>query len=232
MNLKKTKKGKSKQVAFGASIVAILAVLVLFYQIPTDSEYVEQNSDSLIGTVDTFQSSPIMGASDAPITIIEFGDYQCSNCKKWFLNTKPDIVKNYIDSGNAKLIFMDIAFLGKDSIPASIATYCAEEQGRYWDYHGFLYSNQLSIDNGWANPDSLKGYASNLGLNMDMFVSCLDSSKYQKRVQFNTEEAQNNGVTGTPTFFIVGQDGVQEKVIGPQPFSVFEKIIESMLKQG
>ena len=66
---------------------------------------------------------------------------------------------------------------------------------------------------------------------MDMFVSCLDSSKYQKRVQFNTEEAQNNGVTGTPSFFIVGQDGMQEKVIGPQPFSVFEKIIESMLKQ-
>jgi protein-disulfide isomerase len=173
----------------------------------------------------------MMGASDAPITIIEFGDYQCPNCKKWFLNTKPDIVTNYIDSGKAKLVFIDITFLGRDSVPASVATYCAEEQGRYWDYHGFLYSNQLSIDNGWANSDSLKGYASNLELNMDMFVSCLDSAKYQKRVQFNTKEAQNNGVTGTPTFFIVGQDDMQEKVIGPQPFSVFEKIIESMLKQ-
>ena len=208
-----------------------MAILVLFYQIPTNSEYVDPDTNRNIGTVDTSQGSPIMGVSDAPVTIIEFGDYQCPNCKKWFLNTKPDIVTNYIDSGKAKLVFMDIAFLGKDSIPASIATYCAEEQGKYWDYHGFLYSNQLSIDNGWANSDSLKGYASNLGLNMDMFVSCLDSAKYQKRVQFNTEEAQNNGVTGTPTFFIVGQDDVQEKVIGPQPFSVFKKIIEPMLKQ-
>ena len=228
--MEKTKKGKSGQIIFAAGIAVILSVLVLFYQIPTNTELIEPNSERQIGTVDTSQGSPIMGASDAPVTIIEFGDYQCPNCKKWFLNTKPDIITNYIDSGDAKLVFMDIAFLGKDSVPASVATYCAEEQGKYWDYHGFLYSNQLSIDNGWANSDSLKGYASNLGLNMDMFVSCLDSAKYQKRVQFNTEEAENNGVTGTPTFFIVGQDGMQEKVIGPQPFSVFEKIIESMLK--
>ncbi len=229
--MRKNKKGKFTQIILTASIAVVLTIFVLLYQIPINTEYIEPVSERQIGTVDVSQGSPIMGASDAPITIIEFGDYQCPNCKKWFLNTKPDIVTNYIDSGKVKLIFMDIAFLGKDSIPASIATYCAEEQGKYWDYHGFLYSNQLSIDNGWANSDSLKGYASNLGLNMDMFVSCLDSTKYQKRVQFNTEEAQNNGVTGTPTFFIVEQDGIQEKVIGPQPFSVFEKIIESMLEQ-
>jgi len=221
---------KPKLLIFASSIGAILVILVLFYQIPINSEYIDPNTDRKIGTVDTSQASPIMGSDNAPITIIEFGDYQCPNCKKWFLNTKPDIITNYIDTQKANLIFMDIAFLGKDSIPASIATYCAEEQGKYWNYHGFLYSNQLSIDNGWANLDSLKGYASNLGLNMDMFVSCLDSAKYQKRVQFNTEEAQNNGVTGTPTFFIVGPNGIQEKIIGPQPFSVFEKIIESMLK--
>jgi len=154
---------------------------------------------------------------------------QCPNCKKWFLNTKPDIVTNYIDTGKAKLIFADIAFLGKDSIHTSIAGYCAEEQGKYWNYHGFLYSNQLSIDNDWANSDTLKGYAHNLGLNMDMFVSCLDSTKYQKRVQFNTSETQNNGITGTPTFFIIGPYGSQETVIGPQQYSVFKKIMESML---
>ncbi|KAF6246175.1 protein-disulfide isomerase [Nitrosopumilus sp. b3] len=206
----------------------IIVVLVLFYQNP-NSESINLDMNRKIGTVDTSLASPIMGSSNAPITIIEFGDYQCPNCKKWFLNTKPDIKSNYIDTGKVKLVFVDIAFLGKDSIPASIATYCAEEQGKYWEYHGFLYSNQLSIDNGWANSDSLKGYASNLGLNMDMFVSCLDSAKYQKRVEFNTNEAQRNGVIGTPTFFIIGPEGIQEKVNGPQPYSVFEKIIESML---
>ncbi|WP_255465450.1 DsbA family protein [Nitrosopumilus sp. b3] len=219
---------KSKHLIYASSIAMIIVVLVLFYQNP-NSESINLDMNRKIGTVDTSLASPIMGSSNAPITIIEFGDYQCPNCKKWFLNTKPDIKSNYIDTGKVKLVFVDIAFLGKDSIPASIATYCAEEQGKYWEYHGFLYSNQLSIDNGWANSDSLKGYASNLGLNMDMFVSCLDSAKYQKRVEFNTNEAQRNGVIGTPTFFIIGPEGIQEKVNGPQPYSVFEKIIESML---
>ncbi len=220
---------KSKHIIL-SSVIGIVAIsVILFYHPFTNSESINLDMNRQIGTVDTSLGSPIMGSSNAPITIIEFGDYQCPNCKKWFLNTKPDIVTNFIDTGKAKLVFVDIAFLGEDSLPASIATYCAEEQGKYWDYHGFLYSNQLGIDSGWASSDSLKGYAYNLGLDMDMFVSCVDSEKYQKRVQFNTKEAQNNGVNGTPTFFIVGSDGSQEKIIGPQPYSVFEKIIESML---
>ena len=209
--------------------VGVISVGTILFQTSNDSESINLDMDRNIGTVNTSLGSPILGSSNAPITIIEFGDYQCSNCKKWFLDTKPDIVTNYIDTGKVNLVFIDIVFLGKDSGPASIATYCAEEQGKYWDYHGFLYSNQLSIDNGWANSDSLKGYANNLGLNMEMFVSCLDSEKYSKRVQFNTNEAQRNGVTGTPTFFIVGSNGEQEKIVGPQPYSVFEKIIESMI---
>jgi len=87
----------------------------------------------------------------------------------------------------------------------------------------------MGIDNGWASIDSLKGYANNLGLDMGLFVSCIDSDKYEKRVSFNTEESQKNGVTGTPTFIIVGPQGQQERILGPQPYPVFEKIIDSML---
>lgn len=220
---------KVKYILFPIIVFIVIGVAILFYQTQSDSNYINLNMNRQIGTVDTSLGSPLLGSLDAPVTIIEFGDYQCPNCKKWFLSTKPDIVTNYIDTGKVNLIFIDIAFLGKDSIPASIASYCAEEQEKYWDYHSFLYSNQMSIDNGWANSESLKGYAYNLGLNMDMFVSCLDSEKYLKRVQFNTEKAQNNGVTGTPTFFIIGPNGIQEKIVGPQPFSVFEEVIESML---
>jgi len=219
---------KVKYILFPIIVFIVIGVAILFYQTQSDSNYINLNMNRQIGTVDTSLGSPLLGSLDAPVTIIEFGDYQCPNCKKWFLSTKPDIVTNYIDTGKVNLIFIDIAFLGKDSIPASIASYCAEEQEKYWDYHSFLYSNQMSIDNGWANSESLKGYAYNLGLNMDMFVSCLDSEKYLKRVQFNTEEAQNNGVTGTPTFFIIGPNGIQEKIVGPQPFSVFKEVIESM----
>ena len=207
----------------------VFAVGYAAYLSVYDDNSMNLNMNRQIGKVNTSLASPILGSSLAPVTIIEFGDYQCSNCKKWFLNTKPDIVSNYIYTGKVNLVFVDIAFLGKDSIPAARATYCAEEQGRYWDYHGFLYSNQLGIDNGWANQDSLKGYANNLGLNMELFVNCMDSGKYEKRVLFNTEESERNSVTGTPTFIIVGSEGQQERILGPQPYSVFEKSLDSML---
>jgi len=219
--------------SFFVIIPIILFVVITSGYVLYTSEY-DENLINLdmgrqVGDVNTSLGSPLLGSSSAPVTIIEFGDYQCSQCKKWFFNTKPDIVTNYIDTGKANLIFVDIVFLGKDSMPASRASYCAEEQERYWDYHAFLYSKQMEIDGGWANIDSLKGYASNLGFDMDLFVSCMDSGKYEKRVQFNTEESKKNGVTATPTFIIVGPQGQQERIIGPQPFSVFEKTIDSLL---
>ena len=113
------------------------------------------NETLQIGGVDLSHASPVFGETDAPVTIIEFGDYQCPNCQKWFLNTKPDIVTNYIDTGKANLYFVDLAFLGDDSLTASAATYCAEEQGLYWEYHSYLYSNQRGIDGGWADVASL-----------------------------------------------------------------------------
>ena len=214
---------KDRFIIISIIVFVVIGVTYALSISSNDENTMNLDMERQVGDVNTSLASPIMGSPDAPITIIEFGDYQCPNCKKWFLNTKPDIVTNYIDTGKANLIFVDIAFLGKDSVPAARATYCAEEQGKYWEYHGFLYSNQMGIDNGWANIDSLKGYANNLGLDMELFVSCIDSDKYEKRVQFNTDESASNGVTGTPTFIIVGSQGQQERIHGPQPFAVFEK---------
>ena len=214
-----------------AIIVAGVAIASIAFLIPsfTEDTFTNMNMDRKLGTVDTTLGSPLLGSTSAPVTIIEFGDYQCSNCKRWFLETKPTIKENLIDTGKVNLVFVDIAFLGKDSLPASAATYCAEDQQKYWDYNSFLYSNQLGVDNGWANVDSLKGYAFNLGLDMDLFVSCIDSGKYDNRVQKNTDESIRNGVKGTPTFFIIGPDGQQETIVGPQPYDVFKRVIDSMI---
>jgi len=220
---------KSKFVIIPIIVFVAIGLGFALYLSTYNDELMNLDMERQVGEVNTSLASPMLGSDSAPVTIIEFGDYQCSNCKRWFLNTKPDIITNYIETGKANLIFVDIAFLGKDSIPASSATYCAEEQGRYWDYHGLLYSNAMAVDDGWANFDSLQGYALNLGLDMDLFFGCMDSGKYDKRVSFNTKESQNNGVTQTPTFIIVGPQGQQERILGAQPFSVFERIIDSML---
>jgi len=216
-----------KGIIVGVIVVAIIAGISVSSFSPT-SETVNLDMGRTHGTISTAMGSPILGDPSAPITIVEFGDYQCEQCYAWFHETKPSIVQDYIDTGKANLVFVDLAFLGKDSIPASMATYCAEDQEMYWEYHDLLYNFQEGVDNGWANSERLKAFAFSLGLDKDLFESCLDSEKYSKRVQYNIQQAKDNGVRGTPGFFIVGPDG-QQKIGGAQPFSVFKNVLDSMI---
>ena len=210
--------------------VIVIAIIVgVAASSVSSSETVNLDMSRTHGTISTAMGSPILGDPSAPITIVEFGDYQCHQCYNWFHNTKPAIVEDYIETGKANLVFVDLAFLGSDSPIAAQASYCAEDQEMYWEYHGMLYDFQDSkINSGWANSERLKAFAGDLGLDMELFNSCLDSGKYSKRVQYNTQQARDNGVRGTPGFFIVGPDG-QEKLGGAQPFSVFKQVLDNMI---
>jgi len=175
--------------------------------------------------------SPVLGSADAQITIVEFGDYQCEACYHWFHNTRDTLIDNYIETGKAKLVFVDLPFLGRDSITAAQASYCAEDQGKYWEYHTILYTFQEieGYDSGWANRDRLNSFAFTLDMNMDEFNDCMDSSKYKIRVKANYNEAVKQGAQATPTFIIISSDGTTKKFAGAQPYSVFAATIESML---
>src|SRR3989304_319810 len=181
-----------------------------------------------IGGVDLSMAAPVEGDEDAPITIIEFGDYQCPKCKDWFQNEKSKITSNYITKGIAKLYFLDSAWLGDDSIAAAQATYCADDQGKFIEYHSTLYNNQAGIQDGWANMDALKQFATDLELDAEMFNECLDSGIYADRVSHNTEVGTSLGVVGTPYFFIIGPEGDIKKIAGPQPSIVFDAAINSL----
>jgi len=213
-----------KSVIIGVIVVAIIAGIAASYS-SSPSETVNLDMGRTHGTISTAMGSPILGNPSAPITIVEFGDYQCERCYAWFHETKPAITRDYIETGKPNLVFVDLAFLGRDSIPASMATYCAEDQGMYWEYHDLLYNSQESVDNGWANSERLKAFAFSLDLDMELFESCLDSGKYSKCVQYNIQQARENGVKGTPGFFIVGPNG-QQQIGGAQPFSVFKQIMD------
>ena len=123
-------------------------------------------------------ASPILGSAGAQVTIVEFGDYQCEMCHSWFHNTRGTIIDNYVDTGKVNIVFVDLAFLGSDSPIAAQATHCADDQGKYWEYHSILYYKQEGIDNGWASKSMLKEYASELKLDSDQFAGCIDSAKY------------------------------------------------------
>ena len=219
----------NKKIILTGIIVSIIGIsAIAIYSL----SYVEtENLDTrTFGTISTVMGSSILGNPSAPITIVEFGDYQCHQCYNWFHNTQSTVFQNYVDTGKANFVFMDLAFLGRDSPKAAQASYCAEDQGKYWEYHNQLYTAQESqIDNGWANPERLKAFAFSLSLDMDSFESCLDSGKYVKRVQYNIAEAKKLGANGTPTFFIIGPDGQQQKLVGAQPYSVFKQVFDSMI---
>ena len=181
-----------------------------------------------IGGIDLSMAAPVEGNVDAPITIIEFGDYQCPKCKQWFQNEKPSVSSKHIFTDTAKLYFVDFTWLGDDSITAAQASYCADDQGKYNEYHLTLYNNQADIENGWASSDELKQFAIDLGLDSEIFDECLDSGKYASRVSYNTEIGLTQGVEGTPHFFIVGADGTTKEITGPQPSVVFDAAILSL----
>jgi len=219
--------GKKGIIFGGIAAVVIIAIIASASVSQTGNETLNLDMGQTHGTVSTAMGSPILGSASAPITIIEFGDYQCEQCYKWYHNTKDSIVQNYIETGKANLIFVDLAILGRDSPKAAAATYCAEEQGKYWEYHDLLYTFQEGVNSGWANSERLKAFAQSLELDEELFNSCVDSGKFAKRVQFNTNEAKKQGATETPTFIIVNFEG-QQKIGGAQPYSIFQKVLDSM----
>ena len=223
----------SKNIIVGGAFVGIVIVVVVLF---TSFQAGWDNNPGGMGmktvlTVNLENGSPLLGSESAPITIVKFGDYQCEACYYWFHNTRSTLIDNYIETGKAKLVFMDLPFLGRDSITAAQASYCAEDQGKYWEYHTMLYTFQEveAYDSGWADRDRLNAFASSLDMNVDEFNECMDSSKYKKRVKANYDEAVRNGVQSTPTFIIISEDGKKKQFSGAQPYSVFSATIEPML---
>ena len=227
----------NKRLVVSVAFVVIVAVVIIsfstYYATLLETQKLAQ--DRFLASQQEPQQefengSPILGSESAPITIIEFGDYQCEACYAWFHNTRDTLIDNYIETGKAKLIFVDLPFLGRDSPTAAQASYCAEDQEQYWEYHTMLYTFQDGHpDSGWADRDRLNSFAFSLDMNIDEFNECMDSSKYKKRVKANYDEAVNNGLQSTPTFIIISEDGKKEQFSGAQPYSVFALTIESML---
>jgi len=168
--------------------------------------------------------SPFLGNKNAKITIIEFADFRCPFCERFFKDAEKQIIANYVNTGKAKFVFKHYAFLGQESVWASEAAECANEQGKFWEYHNWLYDNQASESNlAYYSKANLIKYAGNVGLDLNKFSSCLNSDKYSGRVSADLAKGQAAGVTGTPTLFINGQS-----VVGAQPFSAFKAVIDGI----
>jgi protein-disulfide isomerase len=163
----------------------------------------------------------ILGDPNAKITLVEYGDYECPFCKKFFEDTGLALRKNYIETGKVKMIYRDFPLpFHPQAMPAALAANCAKEQGKFWLYHDELFKNQEKLN----SLDYVK-LAQDLGLNTETFKSCFENKKYLQKIQKDYGGGQSIGVNGTPTFFINGK-----QIVGAQPYSAFEQIIEQELK--
>ena len=165
----------------------------------------------------------IKGDINAPVTIIEFSDFECPFCGKYVAETYPQIVKDYVDTGKVRYVFRDFPLdFHPDAQKAAEAAECAGEQGMYWEMHDYLFANQ-----DYLGISYLKGFAADLKLDTDKFDECLDSGAMEEEVLADLLEGQSYGVSGTPGFFINGK-----LISGAQPYEVFVQEIEAALAES
>ncbi|KAF6244591.1 thioredoxin domain-containing protein [Nitrosopumilus sp. b2] len=187
----------------------------------------EDNSKKLTPSKLIENGSPVMGKNNAPITILEWGDYQCTFCYKFHQNTLDVINEDFIKTGKIKLVFKDFPLNGPDSLLAAEASYCAEDQGKYWQYHNELYKNWGGERTGWITRNSLDSFAITVNLDLDMFNKCLDEHKYQNKVNELYEFGREIGIDATPSFLVFNDEKII-KIRGNQPLEVFLKTFDEL----
>jgi len=165
-----------------------------------------------------------MGNPNAPVHIIEYGDFQCPYCLKFWSQTEPQLIEEYINADKVYFEYRSYAILGPESVWAAEGAYCAGDQSKFWEYHDTLFTNWTGENVGDFTKDKLITYAKALDLNMEEFEKCLSEEKHKGTVEQDAAEAEASGVHATPTFFINGV-----KVEGSQPFSILKDLIEQAL---
>jgi protein-disulfide isomerase len=194
-----------------------------------------QNQTNLLSLRTLIQSgSPYQGNISAPLTVIDFSDFQCYLCNRYVKNAEQLLNETYIQSGKVALVFKHLPNRGFDSMGAALAAQCTNDQGKFWQFHNLLYGNQKQIDSGWVSKDNLKKFALLIiGLDIQKFDSCLDTAKYKVFVQNDIKLALSFGFKETPSFIIVNNDGSNPEFLqGALPFPSFKAVIDKKLSEG
>ncbi len=237
-----------KLVCITIIVLAVIASGTILYTSSNKGNVVGNNNQPTNNQPSPASASPVkvsmdddavLGDKNAPLTMIEFSDYECPFCKRHFTDVYPQIKKDYIDTGKLKMVFRDfIAVPSHNPLATSeaMAANCAKEQAgdsAYYKFHDQIFAKTTS-NNGLALSE-LPIIAKNIGLNVSQFQQCLDSNKFKAEVEKDQADGKAIGITGTPSF-VVGKStssGVIEGkvIVGAQPFSVFKVIIDQLLSK-
>lgn len=219
-----TKKDEPKMTTQGKIIAGVIAIIAIFllvtiFSAPNNRGGTGQITD--VNMIELMDEDAILGDPNAPITIIEFSDYECPFCAKFHATTYQQLKQKYIDTGVAKLIYRDFPLgFHANAQKAAEAAECAGEQDRYYEMHDTLFTRGVG-----GGVDSFKQYAEDLGLDTEAFNECLDSGQMQLEVSRDAIDGAQVGVSGTPAFFVNGVF-----IGGAQPITAFDEIINQALQ--
>jgi protein-disulfide isomerase len=175
-----------------------------------------------------------LGDADAPVTIIEFADYQCPHCKRFEQTVAGDLQEEYIATGQVRLEFRNMALMGDESFLAAQAAECASAQGKFWEYHDRLFEGQRAANSGAFSSESLVDFAEEVGLDRDAFVQCMVDAEYEQLVLDETDAAREAGAEGTPFFVITTGAGDEDPLTlqGEHDLEEFAQLIDQKLAQA
>jgi protein-disulfide isomerase len=219
-NTKNTKNTKNIVIGIVSIFAIILAIILLSGGSNTTSNSIEGKSLDSISLETLIDDDSIKGDPDAPVTVIEFSDYECPFCQRFYQTTYSLIEENYIDTGKVNFVYRDFPLnFHKNAQKAAEAAECAGEQGQYYEMHDKLFEEGVE-----GGVNSFKQYASDIGLDRGEFDVCLDTGSMRNEVQQDLADGQALGVSGTPSFIINGK-----MVVGAQPYDVIAREIENAL---
>ena len=177
-----------------------------------------------------------MGDPNAPLTVVEFSDFQCPACKAFTDRVEETFIEEYVATGKVYFVYRSMGkWIGQESVAAAEAAYCAGEQNKFWEYHDILFANQTGENVGDFLEKRLIAFAKNIdGLDVKAFKECLESDKYAQQANADFSEGRNLGVQGTPTLFVylTGSDTPLTPIQGVPPIDRLRQILDDALSQA
>jgi protein-disulfide isomerase len=215
------------RLALALFTLLLLAVVVVGCTAPSPQNVAE--APTAAEPADAVNDVRSKGSADAPVTIVEFSDFQCPFCSRWVDDTYPALLQQYIDTGKVRIEFRDFPLesLHPNAMAAAVASRCAGEQGDFWGMHDLLFGRQDQWSSLADPSETFQSFAGELGLNTADFAACLTSGRFDAAIAQDLQDGQAAGISGTPSFLINGN-----LVVGAQPLTVFQQAVDTLLAGG
>jgi len=208
-------------------LIIPIIIGILFGVLFSNYQEMPTTNTSILNKENLLDGATLYGDPNASITIVEFGDYQCTFCYKFHQDTMKKINEKYVKTGHVNFFYKDFPLNGESSILASEASYCAQKQNKFWQYHDIIYENWNGENTGWVTKNSLLGFAKDSGLNLEEYSMCMKNSDFRQKVLENEQFALEIKIDATPSFLIFNENEVY-RIIGAQSFEKFEQVFQEL----